>query len=113
MLLSVNMHHPRKYVNNEPKKISLCIPTGSLSARAKKEISGMDELGMGVSIYFKLVKSMVVFFIVCLLVLTPLLYIYSCGEKADSNVASLSYLTLGNIGQSEVQCNQGNLRLYN
>jgi hypothetical protein len=37
----------------------------------------MDELGLGVSLYFKLLKSLVFFFVVVAIINIPIYYIYS------------------------------------
>ena len=86
-------------MNGMPTKLPLCISTGILSGKVKKRLYGIDDLGMGVSIYFKLLKAIILFFTFAILAMSPLLYIYSCGEKYDSSFSNLSYLTLGNIGQ--------------
>ena len=70
----------------------------------------MDELGLAVSIYFKLLKSIVLFFIVAALLSTPVYYIYSHGGMtASSTTTFLSYFTLGNIGQTQWYCAQSNI----
>jgi hypothetical protein len=100
MLQSVEKVHPRMYVNNEPSKIPLCISTGRLAKRRGDLIYGMDTLGIGVSIYFKLLKSLIYFLLFSLCIIVPLMYLYSCGEKGDHNhTSTLAYLTLGNLGQ--------------
>ena len=102
MQLVVNLQHPRRYVNGQPELIPLSVPTGAFSRKVKDEIyDGIDELGMGVSIYFKLLKAVIFIYLVCSLVSLPLFYIYSCGEDSTSSSSSiLSYLTLGNLGQN-------------
>lgn len=115
MQLVVNLQHPRRYVNGKPELIPLSVPTGAFSRKVKDEIfDGIDELGMGVSIYFKLLKAVIFIYLVCSIVSLPLYYIYSCGEDSTSSSQSImSYLTLGNLGQNQIQCNQANLRFTN
>jgi len=65
----------------------------------------LDELGLAVSIYFKLLKSIVLFFIVAAFLSTPVYYIYyHGGMTASSTTTFLSYFTLGNIGQTQWYC---------
>ena len=60
---------------------------------------GMDELGLGISIYFKLLKSIVLLMVVLSLFTFPVFYIYGAGQmKEASNTSWLSYLAIGNIG---------------
>ena len=59
----------------------------------------MDELGLAVSIYFKLLKTVVKFFIVCVIINVPIYYIYFNGAmRASSTTTIMSYFTIGNIG---------------
>jgi hypothetical protein len=53
---------------------------GSFGMCRGKTVHGVDELGIGVSLYFKLVKSMGIFFVVCFLLHLPLVIIYSTGK---------------------------------
>lgn len=96
----IDLNHPRKIVNGEPKKLSLCSSTGRL-AESNDLINNFDELGIGISLYFKLLKSLIVFFIFCSILSSPLSYIYSTGSVAESQVGVKSILaawTLGNLG---------------
>jgi hypothetical protein len=62
---------------------------------------GMDELGLGISIYFKLLKSVVLLMAVMALITSPVFYIYGAGQmKMASNTSWLSYLAIGNIGMT-------------
>ena len=59
----------------------------------------MDELGLGISIYFKLLKSAVLLMAAMSLITFPVFYIYGAGQmKEASNTTWLSYLAIGNIG---------------
>ena len=72
----VDQQHPRR--NDEP--ISLMIPMGSFGMCRGKTVQGVDELGIGVTLYFKLLKSMGIFFFVCFLLHVPLIVVYSTGK---------------------------------
>lgn len=47
-------------IDGKLEKIPLCINSGSLKMNQseKEQLYGMDELGLGVSLYFKLLKSL-------------------------------------------------------
>lgn len=77
----VNREHPRR--NGE--LIPLCISTGRLheSNAGKNHVDGLDELGIGVSMYFKLLKSLIWFFSVCFILNIPLMFIYSRGLMSN------------------------------
>ena len=73
----------------------------------------MDQLGIGVSIYFKLLKSIIILFIICFTFAIPLLSIYWKGAAATSvdslfqNLLARSFL--GNIGESRNLCKKVDL----
>ena len=73
-----------------------------------------DQLGIGVSIYFKILKAMTYLMLVCTIASAPLYYFYSKGtvsEMASGNIDKiLSSFTLGNIGESSVRCLKDNIR---
>lgn len=75
----VNREHPRR--NGE--LIPLCISTGRLSRAGSDHVDGIDELGIGVSMYFKLLKGLILFFSFCLILNAPLMYIYSRGLMSN------------------------------
>ena len=116
MKATVNTAHPRMAIQGSPQPIPLCINTGSLMS-STKELFGLDELGIAVSIYFKLLKSLTIFFTLCSVVCIPLIYFYGCGDNAKQATGQLqqylSQWTLGNLGESSQVCKENNLRLYN
>ncbi len=102
MKQTINHMHPRS--GDRTKKVPLCVPTGKL---AEEGVSVFDEVGIGVSLSFTLVKSLVSFFILCFVLRSPLIYIYSCGSVVEDESGISKYLTmftLGNIGQSYLKC---------
>ena len=108
-----DMTHPRLNINGKREKIPLCMPTGRLAKIRTKQMYGMDELGLGISIYFKLLKSITLLMVVLSLITFPVFYIYGAGQmKEASNTSWLSYLAIGNIGQTQQQCNQNNFEIY-
>ena len=73
MMHEVNEKHPR--LNGE--LVPLSIPTGTLPFKKTDKIDNFDVHGIGVSIYFKLLKSFIKFMTWCLIINIPLMYIYS------------------------------------
>ena len=72
-------------------------------------MQGLDELGLGVSIYFKLLKSLVLLMLFMAFFQIPVMFIYGSGGMTKANNTDfMSYFSLGNIGQSQEQCWQGN-----
>ena len=112
----VLLRHPYEIVDGEPRKIRLCQQTGSLLSSFKRKLDALDELGIGVSIYFKLLKSLVAFFAFCSVICTPLYYLYSCGDMSAQATGDLQKAlgewTLGNLGESTKVCKSNNLRVY-
>jgi hypothetical protein len=69
-----------------------------------------DQMGVGVSLYLKVLKSFMIFLMVCIVFSIPLYYFYSRGNVYKMQVGStiesyLSIFSLGNIGDSNVRCN--------
>ena len=118
MRANTNLTHPRmtRPGSKEPCELPFCINTGTLGWGDKTKMFGLDKLGIAVSIYFKLLKSFIIFFLVCTLTACPLYYFYSSGnmsqQAAGQLQAYLSEWTLGNLGESSLVCKQNNLRLY-
>ena len=107
LIAAINLKHPRQIRDGVPRQIPICISTGGLVC-SKKELYGIDDLGIAVSIYFKLLKSLIWFFLICSMLCIPLYFLYSCGNvsrQASSSLQEyLSEWTLGNIGESSYQC---------
>jgi hypothetical protein len=74
----VNQSHPRIYVDGEPQLIPLCLDFNSTD-----ETSVLDQFGIAVSFYFKILKTFVWFFIICTILCSPLFYIYSGGKMSQ------------------------------
>ena len=101
------------YQTDQSHKVPLCESTGSFAT--EQEVSAIDEFGVGVSLYFKLLKSMVSFFFFCAVLSSPILYIYSCGTVSQDSTAMfdkfLTMFTLGNLGESGAKCIQANIKI--
>lgn len=70
-----------------------------------------DELGLGISIYFKQLKALIIMLVVCCLLSTPSLVLFWNGDYNDvteglrDSKSFFAAFTLGNIGQrSALQC---------
>ena len=70
-----------------------------------------DELGLGISIYFKQLKALVIMLVVCTLLSIPSLILFYSGGYNDiseglrDTKSLFAAFTLGNIGQrSSIQC---------
>jgi hypothetical protein len=74
------LRHPHKVIDGEPKRVPYCIDTGSMWSAFNKNLYGFDDLGIAVSIYFKLLKTMGCFFVLCTILSIPMYYIFSSGD---------------------------------
>jgi hypothetical protein len=93
LIASINLKHPRHMNDDkEPENISLCVSTGNLWRKCGKkgeEHDGIDDLGIAVSIYFKLLKSLVILFLICSVVCSPLYFFYSCGNVSRQATSTM------------------------
>jgi hypothetical protein len=83
MRAAVNLRHPRVNVDGEPREVPLCVDTGRLTGSTKKELHGLDELGIATSIYFKLLKALIGIFCLCSFVALPLYFLYASGKMSQ------------------------------
>lgn len=71
---------------------------------------------MATSVYFKLLKAVILIYAVCSILCIPLYYLYASGNMSLQATGELqkqlSEWTLGNLGESTQVCKQANLRLY-
>ena len=67
-----------------------------------------DELGLGMSIYFKQLKNLTLMLIICTLLSLPAYVLYWSGNRSNNSFsiedpkAFFSTFTLGNLGQSSL-----------
>jgi len=94
--------------NMQNKRLSYCFPTGSLSCTRKVDDRAGKKLGLGVSIYFKQMKSLIWLFIILSIISIPsyVLYYYAGSTEIKDSKTFFSTMTLGNIGQIEHTCSQ-------
>lgn len=114
MLLAIDANHPRMFINGKPHLIPVCHNIGALSdMKNKDKVYLMDSLGMGVSMYFKLLKALIRFYIFVIICSLPIFYLYYQGEYRNSSSSSKFIgFTLGNLGGGNTICSEGNIRLY-
>eukprot|EP00352_Strombidinopsis_acuminata_P001759 CAMPEP_0176404344 /NCGR_PEP_ID=MMETSP0126-20121128/50789_1 /TAXON_ID=141414 ORGANISM="Strombidinopsis acuminatum, Strain SPMC142" /NCGR_SAMPLE_ID=MMETSP0126 /ASSEMBLY_ACC=CAM_ASM_000229 /LENGTH=143 /DNA_ID=CAMNT_0017783077 /DNA_START=637 /DNA_END=1068 /DNA_ORIENTATION=+ len=114
MVYEVNQTHPRKRKEGKTKPMPCC---GSHSGffccckKCRRNENVSQELGSGMTIYFKTMKSFIFLFFVFTIMSLPAYYLYWNGTpipEGESITFSDSFgrLTLGNIGQSTEECGE-------
>jgi hypothetical protein len=101
MIKTVEESHPRLVSDNVLMKVPLCNKTGRFR-KAMNQNNGVNGLGTGVSQYFKLLKSTVCIFFILSIASIPNYFIFFSGQMKESSISSpLTYLTLGNLGETQ------------
>lgn len=85
MFNAANASHPRVYTSDGMKKVPLCTPTGNLNSVPAENEEDIHAVGMALTVYLKLMKSLIYFFIFASLFMMPLAYVYSHGQMASLN----------------------------
>jgi len=70
-------------------------------------MTDIDQLGLGVSMYFKIIKSLIMLLVIATLLSLPYLNVYMSGDQASTASGTdktLGVYSLGNIGQSLEKC---------
>ena len=117
MVAHVNLNHPRVVKKNEEdgtitfEKLPLGTPIGemmSLMIDDKPQWVPFDQLGLGLTLYFKMIKIMIIILVVATLFSLPYMFVFNSGNEAtDTSTGMDSILgsfSLGNIGQSKDLC---------
>ena len=68
----------------------------------------MNDFGIGVTLYFKMLKFLIIMFIVAIIFNIPLFVLYNAGGTSNSNTGLKYYLTslsLAYMGESSISCN--------
>ena len=81
LLAEINRLHPRKYVENEPQKLSICgSSTGwfNCCCRSQRK-SDFEPFGVGIVVYFQLMKYMAMMFLLLSLVSIPTMVFFFYG----------------------------------
>lgn len=67
-----------------------------------------NEVGLGIDLYFKTMKQLVIFFVLCTLLSIPSFIFFASGADTPSawqdSKSFFSSFTLGNLGQSSMTC---------
>lgn len=112
MEYEVNQAHPTKIIDGKVVRMPCCsTKTGWFccckNCRRDEDMSA--EMGTGMTIYFKTLKSFVILFAVFTFMSIPAYILYWNGTPVvdpnnQSNQDTFSRLTLGNIGQTSEEC---------
>lgn len=117
MVANVNLNHPRIIKQHEDgtlsfEKLPLMSSTGYLLTPMfrdadKQEYVPFDQLGLGVTLYFKMIRMMAYVMVVATLLSFPYMFVYKMGDEANSAMdmdKMFGAWSLGNIGQSLDMC---------
>lgn len=86
MVANVNLNHPRTIKTNEEdgtasfEKLPLCTPIGQLLTPMMSDVphwEDFDQLGIGVTLYFKMIKIMIYILIISTLLALPYMMVFS------------------------------------
>ena len=112
MTEAVDQSHPRDKSTNTLIPIS----KGTGSFRKSDKGTGIQDLGIAVSTYFKILKILLYFFSFFSILCLPLYFIFSCGHVSlQANGWFKEYLTewtLGNMGESSYKCIMRDVIIY-
>lgn len=107
------MKHPySKVINKEIVKYP--VYHTSVGAFGCGPESDLNELGLGMVVYFKIIKTFAIVFFLIMLFNIPLYYVYTTNhsEKSIINYKEAFFkTTLGNIGSSKNSLNHSNIQL--
>ena len=89
------------------KKLPIGTPIGDMGGgmfKEKVEWVPFDQLGLGITLYFKMVKVLIAILGIATLFCLPSIFVFSSGEEANTATGldqMLGRYSLGNIGQSK------------
>jgi hypothetical protein len=103
----VRLQHPIKYYKDgRYQSFEVCnSEAGLLGCGEKQAKSDLDSLGLGMMLYFKIVKAFAIIFFIIVIFNTPLYYFYSINHKefqVKSYQDVLFKTTIGNVGSSKI-----------
>lgn len=116
MVAHVNLKHPRVKKINEAdgtvvfEKIPLNTGIGGLFHQMitqEPQWVPFDQLGLGVTLYFKMIKVMIYVLVAATLLSIPILITFSSGNEAQVALGldqAFGRFSIGNIGQSKDMC---------
>lgn len=107
------MKHPNKERGGKLGKISVCARTGCFCGCQCCKKSDVEQLGIGMIIYFKLMKTLMLGFSIVVFLHLPICFIYFINhqeKKANDYNEYLFKTTLGNIGSTLYNCESFDLK---
>ncbi|CDW82912.1 UNKNOWN [Stylonychia lemnae] len=107
----INKRHPRRKLKNGQRvPLKWCgSKTGWHCCGCKH--SDLGEMGVGVTVYFKMLKFLMILFLWFFLLSLPSFLFYYSGNQISTEKLTLKHIitafSLGNIGQASNACNYG------
>ena len=101
-----NLRHPRQVIEGERVRFRCCstkIGRFSLSGNEKTITEAEEELGIGMTIYFRQMKFFALIFTILTLISVPSFILFSLG-KSPSGQGLWFNLSLGNLGYEDLAC---------
>lgn len=104
ILNEVNNQHPIKIIDGKTEDLSLNSNFGWFCCGKDKSKSELSQFSLGFEVYFKILKALIVCFLLISLINIPIILIYSMN---NSNITSNNYkdslfkTTIGNLGTSK------------
>lgn len=102
-------HPRRKDEAGDLQPFALCGSNlGCHTCIKSRRKSDLKDFGVGITLYFKMIKFLIYLFLCLSILCFPVFVIYWSGNESEiqfTNKQALSALTLGNIGESETVCN--------
>lgn len=110
MVYITNKRHPRQRDEaGEMKPFEFCATDlGCHTCIKSQRKSDFSDFGIGITLYFKMIKYLIYLFLILSMLSVPVFIIYWSGNETEIQFTSkqaLSSFTLGNIGESEQICN--------
>ncbi|CAI2368473.1 unnamed protein product [Moneuplotes crassus] len=110
----ITRHHPYAEIGDKKVKYPICkTRTGWSSIFERLRITDLKDLGVGVSLYFKFTKYLMVIYLLMIFITLPNLIFYILGgtqefENGTSIKTLFGLTTLGNLGSAETMCDSTN-----
>lgn len=114
MVAHINLTHPRIVRNEDDKMILEPLPmstkVGTLFENVfkdKPEFYPFDQLGLGVTLYFKMIRLLIIVLVISTFLAMPYMFVYNSGNEAKTAQdmdKKLGAWSLGNVGQSLDKC---------
>ena len=97
-------------------KFGFTVSEGSLGDASEYQTHYERQLGLTMTLYFRVVKASIFFFLFLGIISIPALVLFSKGqlsEEAGTTFQSnLSLFTIGNLGQAQAVCKRANVKVF-